>query len=236
MRKFGLLLIAFTTSLAPCFGKPTATIVKTGTEMQQQGCFAYHFVFDDFPVNRKIDMLLQRILQPERDHFKSVHTLKIDSKGNIQVDGQSKSSVFGIDPIEFVSGERVTYRFQDGDEVLCEASCIPRPLTALSKEGTFTMEGELLTADLTVWQLKFQGIEEKEPLSLISMSCGEVLVRQCEYRSHDIHTLLPAVIGVDGGFDEVSVRRANGDQALLVLPWGTQLTADLRAQKALFER
>lgn len=233
MRKFGLLLTALTTFLIPCFGSPTATIVKSDPKMRAQVDGEYHFVFEGFPVNRKIDMLLHRVMQPV---FRQVHTLKFDAKGNVQINDHAKQPIFGLNSIGFVPGERVTYRFQDGDKVLCETSCIPKPLIAVSKEGTFRMEGELLTFNLTTWQLKFQGIEEGELLFSISTSCGEVLSREYEYRSNTIRTLCPEVLGEEGGLNEVTIRRLNGDQAVLVMPWGSEILAELRAQKALFDR
>lgn len=210
---------------------PKASIILAEPEWRAQGCAQYRMVLENFPVNRQIMISMRRVIQEYPRVFRTNETISIDEQGLIQFGKHLKVRIYGLDPQGFAPGERVEYRFEDQHQQLCQVSYIPKPIVATSKEGTFTMEAELLTfAPITTWRLLFQGLEEGEVFSLISNSCGEILTKQSPYDSNGMYILAPDVKGKEGGTDEVTVRRSSGDEAFLSLPWGTRIITDLEQE------
>jgi hypothetical protein len=235
MRKFYTVLIilaALTSDLGAAEKKAKASIILAEPELRAQGCAQHRLVLENFPINREIIFATHRVLQEDPKVFTNTETIRLDEQGIIEIDKRVKTRFYGLDPSGYAPGERVKFRFEEQGRRLCEVSYIPRPLSVKSQDGTFTMEAELLTIAPTMWRLRFHGIQEGEIFSFISNSCGEILTGENPYRSCDIYTMSPDVIGEVGGNDEVTIRRKSGDQALLTLPWGAQIITNLEQERA----
>jgi hypothetical protein len=235
MRKFYTVLIilaALASDLGAAEKKAKASIILAEPELRAQGCAQHRFVLENFPTHREIIVATQRVLQEDPKAFTEKETISLDEQGIIEVDNDVKIRIYGLEPLGYAPGERVKFRFEDHGQRLCEVSYIPKPISAISKEGTFTMEAELLQIEPTMWQLRFHGIQEGEVFFLTSNSSGEILTDEIPYRCGDVYTVSPDVISEVGGHDMVTIRRKSGDQAVLNLPWGAQIITNLEQAPA----
>lgn len=203
---------------------PSVKIIKTAPDKLLQGCFENMFEFENFPKNVTFNLLLSRVFQKEPLSYKLVEQLQIDDSNLFIIKGKKyQNYAFTTQGTAF--GERFSYRFQlKNGEILAETSFIPKPIQMKSRDGTFSVEAELvLYLPTTAYLLHYAGLEEEEVVHLTSISGEELIESNQKFRPQDKYLYAPQVIGLKGGKSYVDISRVNGDRVCFTLPWGTNI-------------
>ena len=197
---------------------PSATVEITPPSLKALGVSDHYLRFENMPKHQKFDLLLKRVIQKDPNSYKRLETLSIDQDGNIELNGRL-IKYYSLTPFGYAPGEKVSYRvvLQDG-KILSEGSYIPRPIHVESKQGTFSIEAELVMMNPTTsYRLSFSGLEDQETVRSLSLCKDEVLDH--EYRHSPLAFFLysPGVVGYTGGKSRLKIIRKSGDSVSYII-------------------
>lgn len=204
--------------------KPSVAIVSTPPELRAQGVAETYMVFENFPRNRDFYFESRRPLMKDGDSYQAMERMKLDSEGRIVLKDRI-IDYYGFLPLGIAPGEKIDHRFVfDNGTVISEGSSIPRPIQKASKAGTFSLEVELFTVlPITIYILKLDGLKDREPCRLTSISGNEMLDSEFIYRSGNGMQYIPGVQGVEGGSSLLKITRKSGDSVVVRLMWGKNI-------------
>lgn len=217
----GSLLIVLCASNVVAAPMRPLSIVSTPTELQQYGVAEHYLVFDDAPRNTEILLQTKRVIQKTPNAFTTVDKLRIDYDGLIYVKGKG-GKYYGLNSLGYAPGEKVDYRFVlSNGTVISEGFYVPRPIRAHSKNGSFSIEAQLVTVGpFTRYEIFLPGLDDQEEAHLASICEDELLNSDFTYRTNQAVNYMPGVIGKEGGDARVKITRQSGDSAVLRMLWG----------------
>jgi hypothetical protein len=224
-----LLWLASFTLHAEELPKPFVQLIPTAQELRLQGAEDYIFKFENFPKNVDVICLYRRVLTKDPQSYKEKDRFRITEEGLIEIKGKLCQLYTGSRATDFARGERVLYRYQLTDgTVVAEINHIPAPFQIKSKQGTFSMDIELVAFHpVALYLFRWKGLEAGERLSFCSISEREVREEVLLVTKEMVMSYSPNVVGKRGGKAHVKISRESGDHIIVSLPWGLTLVADM---------
>lgn len=211
-----------TGSLHLSAGVPTIKIVPMSQELRDQGASENTFVFEDFPLNQEFNLCYTKVVKVDPKSYTKMDIISLDENGLMRLNRGDKYLFYAVDSVGMANGERVTYRCVLPDRtILAETSYIPHPIHRESRDKTFSVDAELISlAPLTIYSIKYSGLNENEKIHLISISGKETIESDLYHHKDDSHNYLPGVNGKTGGTSTLEATRSTGDKLKLQLKWG----------------
>lgn len=208
---------------------PHLQVVAPTQEQKAHGAKDCVFLFTEFPTNKDFYLCYDRVCK--NPGLKKINKLSIDTDGVITVDDTLKVMICSIDKEIFVPGEMVKYCCVDPEGYLiAETSTIPQRLKTNSKDGSFSIEAQLMGITPAYYIIKCKGIQEGEKIEMVSMSGDEVRKNQFVYEKKNKISVSPDIKGKKGGTGCVMITRSSGDHAILELMWGEEIALHLLNQ------
>ncbi len=208
--------------------KPKVSILPSPKEFTDKGSGPNYFQFENFPINQEFYSEFSRVLQKDPEVYGIADKQLLINKNRVLIkDGKTRYAFYCLNQTGFVLGERVSYRFKRKDgSIIAETSYIPRPFFIKSKQGTFSVEVELLAFSPGMYSLSLKNLNAGEKLHIHSKSYDEIMEIDIVCRKHTSLIHMPGVLGKNGGKCQLEITRTSGDKAHLELPWGETLISN----------
>ncbi len=205
-----------------------AEICKSSPELRKKGVGEHYFNFKNFPTNVDIYVYTARIAQNIPGAYSKAGKISFDDNNRLTINGKVKASIYGLNDLNYLPGERIHYFFEKADKTfIAEASYIAKPLVAQSAQGTFSFEAELIGLVPANYLLTLRGIPESERIQLISMTGEQKLKHVLTYSCEVPITIMPGIVGQENGESIIRFNRKSGDKASLTLFSGHHLPSKL---------
>lgn len=189
-------------------------------------------LFKKFPAEQDIIFSIKRLVRADVDHYKEQCRLYCQKDGSLFLNGNQTASYFCIESRGFLPGERIYCRFQTkSGNPTQEISFIPNQMIASNPSKKITLEAELITIDPTMYAIKLAGMKNGESFKFRSISGHEVIEKTINYQSGNSFNILPGVLGLDGGLEELQILTESNETIILHLPWGNELLNYLKGNK-----
>lgn len=203
--------------------EPQAEILTTSPELRAKGVGEHYFNFKNFPANVDIIVYTSRLVQNTPGVYAKAGKIRFDDNQSLTINGKTKASIFGLNDLNYLPGERIYYRFAKEDQTLItEVSYVAKPIKAESTKGTFSFEAELIGLMPANYLLIIKGIPENEKIQLVSMTGNQKVKHLLTYNSAVPITIMPGIVGQTNGESVVKINRKS-DRASLTLLSGHQL-------------
>lgn len=200
--------------------KPKVRLELASKQQKSGGALGPIMYFDNFPRNENIRISFNRPLIDNQ--YKKLDVVKINNDGLICIKGKKYLFYSLADAYLSFPGELINYRYEfDNGNLITEASFILQPLRFISKYGTFYVDIELKSTNPTIYEFDFFGLDDKEILSLSSITDMELVENTFEHPSRQLY--MPGVINKHGGVSKVKISRKSGDYVYFQLNWGISL-------------
>jgi TPR repeat protein len=169
----------------------------------------------DFPIDKEITYSMERPLKTAQGittKLKDPNIIFFSSRG-------------------FLPGERVNCSFSSKGDFEVKTSFIPNPIKASNKNGTVSIEAELITCFPAYYQFFFKGFEDNEEIKLISVSGKEKIKKTFKITPENLIALSPDILGKEGGVSQETFIRKSGEKIQFNLPWGMDLVSYAKGEK-----
>lgn len=202
-----------------------------------RGCPVYYFSFHNWPSNQEIVVSKKNLIDNlfenlEKSTYIPQGKFIIREDGSIDDNGKVGLPYFYFSSYGFAPGERVHILFRTSDEKFKEElTWIPIPIIAQNKEGTITLEAELVIAvPTTLYTISIKGLKQGKHFKFQSTSGDETLNHMLTYPEGSAITFSPGVIGLKGGTSTVSITPSK-EVLTISLPWGLEIAEYISGKK-----